>query len=81
MIRYEVIQKKEDGKILVAGGVVFADGVTFLRWTDGSQALSIYPTHKVLYGITADEGEVYINWIDGEPVFEHTHENTHEHTH
>lgn len=75
MIRYEIIQEKDGEKFLVAGGITFPDGVTFLRWTDGSAAMSIYPTHKVLYGITADEGTVYINWLDGDPIYTLPEEN------
>lgn len=80
MLRYEIVQRKTDEVLLVAGGVVFPDNVTFLRWTDGSGAMSIYPNYNVLYGITAEEGEIIINWLDGEPADIPREENhTHEH--
>lgn len=79
MHRFRVTIPADDGHpLVVASGLVFADGVTVLRWDDGSGAYGLYPNESVLATINTPDGRpVAIDWPDGDPREELTHARTH----
>lgn len=85
MWRFTVTIQADDGHpLVIASGLVFADGVTMLRWQDGSGAFGLYPNETVLETInTPNDAPVVIGWPDGDPRSELAHARAHAsgHTH
>lgn len=74
------LQRDGHNPLAIASGLIFGDGLTFLRWQDGTGAYGLYPSEAVLATINTrdDDAQVVIEWPDGDPREELAHRRAHE---